>query len=63
MLMVRVNIDVDDDPLGNACKVSPLPLDCNNGTGCIISAMENMVRLPFACGDFDRNLISDRPLK
>jgi hypothetical protein len=63
MLIVRENIDVDDDPLGNICEISPLPSECSNGKGCIISAIEDMVKLPFARPEFYCNLIGSRPLK
>ncbi|KAK6828861.1 hypothetical protein RU639_003355 [Aspergillus parasiticus] len=34
-------VDVDDDPLNNHCKISPLPRDCEI-KGCIISLMKDM---------------------
>ncbi|KAJ5505467.1 hypothetical protein N7453_004424 [Penicillium expansum] len=35
-------VDVDDDPLGNICKISSLPPECKSEEGCIISAIEDM---------------------
>ena len=46
MLIVYENIDVEDDPLGDICKISSLPPDCNGAKSCIISAIEDMVSPP-----------------
>ena len=63
MLIVRETVDVKDDPLGNTCNISSLPQDCKSAKGCIISAIEDMVRLPFARGYLDLNLIGSRQFK
>ncbi|KAJ5904534.1 hypothetical protein N7504_006917 [Penicillium tannophilum] len=36
-------VDVKDDPLGNHCKISPLPPGCKS-KGCIISAIKEMTK-------------------